>query len=647
MNERVAEELRTQLNEGLARSGLSTEQAAVRSRLGRTTVSQALNSTDRVPTARTVAALAKTFRLDEQGLLNLQQAASGEEPIAVDGLGTPISECDPLDLEVHPAGAARDAAKTLPGYVRRAHDDALAEVVAAAAAGRSGMAVLVGTSSTGKTRACWEAVQPLAAAGWRLWHPYDPTHASAALHGLARVAPRTVVWLNEAQHYLDAGEQMAAALHGLLIDSDRAPVLVLATLWPDYDKLYADRPDLGMPDPHARTRALLSGRRVEVASEFDDADRRKAERLAKAGDLLWAGVLTHDHRGRLAQHLAGAPELVRRYMEVSPTAKALLRAAMDLRRLGVGPHLPLAFLTDAAEDYLHHEDLHLLEDEDWLERALAELAKPVHGDLAPLRRVHLRRQRHCPVAEVTAPAMPPSEPSYRLADYLEQHGRRERRLFCPPLSFWDAAHEFLNDSDDLAKLGRAAQKRYRLSWAEALYLRAADNSTALTGLAEIREIFGDSDEAEALYQRAADAGDAAACERIAEIHEKTSRAPNTRASVPGIRITMDADDLAQFRLSSEFLRLSRSYEKDGKPGEAEAFYQRAADAGNVFALSQLALIREEVGDHSEAERLSILSANAGLPLALMVIRYERKTNTLWPFGLEPDGTPSSSKWMTL
>ncbi|GAA2746759.1 hypothetical protein GCM10010440_39870 [Kitasatospora cinereorecta] len=37
------------------------------------------------------------------------------------------------------------------------------------------MLVLVGSSSTSKTRACWQAVQPLATAGWRLWHPYDPT----------------------------------------------------------------------------------------------------------------------------------------------------------------------------------------------------------------------------------------------------------------------------------------------------------------------------------------------------------------------------------------------------------------------------------------------------------------------------------------
>jgi transcriptional regulator with XRE-family HTH domain len=337
VDERAAQKLRAKLNEGLARSGLTATRAATRSRLGRTTVSQALNSSGEIPTARTVAALARVLQLDEQRLLDLRKAAAGDEAGSADGPGRLISQCDPLDLEVHPAGAVRDAARVLPGYVRRRHDEELAAVVDAAVGGRSGMAVLVGSSSTGKTRACWEAVQPLAAAGWRLWHPYDPTRVEAALHGLGQVTSCTVVWLNEARHYLNAGEKMAAALHSLPTDAGRAPVLVLVTLWPDYAKACADQPLPGQPDPYARTRELLSGRRIEAVAEFDEAGLRGAERLAGAGDRLWAAVLTHDHHRRLARHLAGAPELMRRYGEVSPVAKALLHSAMDAYRLGAGP----------------------------------------------------------------------------------------------------------------------------------------------------------------------------------------------------------------------------------------------------------------------------------------------------------------------
>jgi len=42
------------------------------------------------------------------------------------------------------------------------------------------MAVLVGCSSTGKIRACWEVVH-LLPQGWRLWHPFDPTRPEAVL----------------------------------------------------------------------------------------------------------------------------------------------------------------------------------------------------------------------------------------------------------------------------------------------------------------------------------------------------------------------------------------------------------------------------------------------------------------------------------
>ena len=109
--------------------------------------------------------------------------------------------------------------------------------------------MLVGGSSTGKTRACWEALallrnqDPL----WRLWHPIDPSRPDAALRELPGIGPRTVVWLNEAQFYLDPadaglGERVAAGLRELLRDPGRAPVLVLATVWPRFWDALTTRP---------------------------------------------------------------------------------------------------------------------------------------------------------------------------------------------------------------------------------------------------------------------------------------------------------------------------------------------------------------------------------------------------------------------
>jgi hypothetical protein len=79
--------------------------------------------------------------------------------------GRPLDEVnDPFALEVHRPIQQEDpppGLPTLPAYVPREHDTALGSVVEAAAEGSSGIAVLVGGSSTGKTRACWEALQAL------------------------------------------------------------------------------------------------------------------------------------------------------------------------------------------------------------------------------------------------------------------------------------------------------------------------------------------------------------------------------------------------------------------------------------------------------------------------------------------------------
>ena len=157
--------------------------------------------------------------------------------------GWPLDEVtDPFVLEVHRPVQPEDAPPglpLLPPYVPREHDQVLGQVVRAAAGGRSGIAVLVGGSSTGKTRACWEALALLRDQDppWRLWHPIDPSRPDAALRELPGIGPRTVVWLNEAQFYLDPadaglGERVAAGLRELLRDPGRAPVLVLATMWP-------------------------------------------------------------------------------------------------------------------------------------------------------------------------------------------------------------------------------------------------------------------------------------------------------------------------------------------------------------------------------------------------------------------------------
>ncbi|MFG2870556.1 hypothetical protein [Streptomyces sp. NPDC048338] len=598
-------ELHERLEDGRARSRLTLDQLVVRAERGRTTVWKAFRE---VPSAETVAALARVLRLPADELLALRRAAAGEDVREEPGPGMPIGDCDPHALEVHPAGPDRERC-ALPGYVRRAHDAALDRVVQDAIGGHSRMAVLVGTSSTGKTRACWEAVQPLAAHGWRLWHPFDPTRAAAALDAVHRLRPRTVVWLNEAQHYLGdtrLGEEIAASIHTVLTDPERAPVLVLATLWPVYERAYRAAPTPGGPDPHTRARELLAGRTVTVPPRFDAQALSDAHALAEAGDRLLSDALVRvSDTGELTQDLAGAPELLDAFEHGTPAARALLEAAMDARRLGVGLHLPRAFLTEAALDYLADSDDDLLA-EGWDDAAYAELGRHVHGRQAPLRRVPVRPRLRPPGAAVDpgAGSSPPAGSVYRLADYLEQHGRSVRRPLCPPASFWHATHAHLSHPDELDRLAQAAGARHRLQWAHHLSRSAAErgSASALVRLAQACAEAGDHTAAEALARRAAGGGRAEALVELATIRARDGDAGGAEALL-GAAVRSGS---AMARVD---LMLRREAAGDEEGAEAEA--RRAAEAGNVRPLLLLARVRAKTGGRESAEPLFLEAAALG------------------------------------
>jgi uncharacterized protein YidB (DUF937 family) len=384
-----------------------------------------------------------------------------------------LTELDPFDLEVHRPVEVEtaEAIPVLPRYVPREHDTLLRKATGQAAGGQSQLAVVVGGSSTGKTRACWEALHSLRDRHeqWHLWHPIDPTRPDAVLAGLGDVVPHTVVWLNEAQLYLDthdeAGERVAAGLRELLRDKARGPVLVLATLWPEHWDTLTTRAE---PDRHAQARELLVGHKIDVPASFSAvalsmlaleaiSDPRLAQAAAEASD------------GQITQYLAGVPVLLDRYQQSPPGAKALVHAAMDARRLGCSVHLPLDLLAAAASGYLTGQEWDQLDDT-WLEQALAYASRLCNGIRGPLTRVRIR-DTSIENDDADSGAGPDDSPSYRLADYLDQYGRRNRRGLIPPSSFWAAAPKAR--LADLATLGVAAHNRGLLRVSAQLNKQAA------------------------------------------------------------------------------------------------------------------------------------------------------------------------------
>ncbi|MED7930432.1 hypothetical protein SMD20_39840 [Nonomuraea sp. LP-02] len=401
------------------------------------------------------------------------------------GAGWPLQQVsDPFALEVHHAIDYPPAVlPRLPAYVPRAHDRALRTVAEQAIAGTSQIAVLVGGSSTGKTRACWEVLHLLRGRDqpWRLWHPIAPARPEAILAGLHNIAPYTVVWLNEAQYYLadrERGERVAAELRELLRNPGRAPVLVLATLWPRYwDTLTSP----AEPDRHAHARQLLTGSEIPVPAAFTGADRDAlASQADKDPRLQEAATRARD--GQITQYLAGVPVLMSRYHNAPPEAAAMIAAALEARRLGCGPGLPLAFLIEAAPAYLTETAWEQLDGTRWPTEALEYLTRPcrgIPGILVPvLARPHGRRTGRPGRAAAAPSAGTEFGPLYRLADYLQQHGARHRAADTwPREDVWIAAARHALPGD-LGALGRAAQARGLYRHAAQLWKNATRHGDA-------------------------------------------------------------------------------------------------------------------------------------------------------------------------
>ncbi|MGW6958775.1 AAA family ATPase [Streptomyces chartreusis] len=482
------------------------------------------------------------------------------------------------EWEVHrPVDVAAAVPGALPLYVRRAHDETLRSVVQQAAAGTSQMVVLVGESSSGKTRACWEAVAELPA-GWRLWHPLDPSPAQALANALQEgIAPRTAIWLNELQQYVgeQAGalaEAVATGLRELLHRSTSGPVLVLGTLWPEFWSTLTAARLPGQPDAHEQARTLLEGRAVHVPAWFGAQELEDA-RTVGGHDPRLADALAHTADGRITQYMAGAPALLERYRAASPAVRAVIGTAMDAGRLGGVTLVTREFLQTAAEGYLSDDAYDAL-GEDWLEEALAYTQQPSKGVRGLLSRVRAR------------PAVGRPD-GWRLADYMDYVGRTERRYCAPPASFWQAARDHISEPHLVRALGQAAEARWRDADAAGLYQRALDLGDLRAGqyliwLWQERQRAG---EARRVQEQAVLAGDGEVLqELLEELLEQEQQAEQLVRRAAG-----HGNATAQ-------LYLARALMEDGETEEAAGWYAEVARCGDPDILRAYAEDLHDQGD---------------------------------------------------
>ncbi len=509
-----------------------------------------------------VVALARAAGLEGDGLARQLRRLSIQATL-YRPVGQMISRTDPFALEVHRAVTVdrADAAgvSPLPTYVPRKHDEILAGIVSEVVNGRSRLVMLVGDSSTGKTRACWEAIQRFPA-DWRLWNPIEPTYSEGLLNGLPDVRGRTVVWLNEVQRYLlnpsnSVNERIAAGLRALLDDPDRGPVLVIGTAWPEVwgELTWPGRrgEDEGK---NAQSRTLLTGNDLCVPNSFDGASL-EAARCSGDGRLVLAAESAKD--GEIIQYLAGGPALQERYRTAPPAARALIEAAMDARRLGHGPALPIRLLETVAEGYLTELQWDSLAD-DWFARALAYVTEPLRGACRVLTVMRPRRSR--PME---------TEPQVRLSDYLEQQGRRARSAARVPAAMWDGLLEQAKPAERLG-IAREAYGRglLRLAFRFCESADRADKHLSAALAADILHFAG----------------------RPAEALPWAAKAEESRA-----------DDLVSSLWdmggAGRMIRILRDL---GRQEEAVEWAKREAEAGDSFSLGMVEFLLDLEGRGQEA-----------------------------------------------
>ncbi|GAA1447044.1 hypothetical protein GCM10009602_35260 [Nocardiopsis tropica] len=514
-------QLGDRLDAARLKARLSKSQLAARAALSRTTVTAALNNTGAIPSKETVTALARALGLDNASLLALRERASGGKPVSGRRAGqdpapgpsvvhtvqgdvsgtvimaggevtltshprpehTPIADhavgvdhLSPAQLQVHAAVLPAPDPGGYPfltPYLPRPHDARLCESLEPALGGETSVLVmLTGGSSTGKTRALYEALHALAPRR-RLLRPATANDLLRLLAD-AQVDDQVVLWLNEAQRFFygTSAAEAAAALHQLL--HQRTGIVAVGTLWtsPYWEELTRFGTSA---DPHAQVRELLTDpatTHIPVPGHLSTHEQDQWEELATARgdrrmrDALHAGTAD---RGRVVQHLSGGPALLAAYDQgpghtFTAVEHALLTAAIDARRLGHRAPLPAALLAQAADADLDPRERPA--DPDWAQKALAALCtgRRPGGGRTDIRHTLTALHPHVSRAGVEA--------GYEPADYLDQHLRRRRADQLGSPALWQALLDHAQDPENLNSLAQAAENRGLFQHAVRLYRKA-------------------------------------------------------------------------------------------------------------------------------------------------------------------------------
>ncbi len=266
-------------------------------------------------------------------------------------------------------------------YDEREVDERLDEVIARAVAGQGSFTVLVGQAGAGKTTALARALGELPT-DWTVWIPRDPDEVVPTLSNLP---PRTVVLLHEL--HLSQGRDMLYVPF-LFLPFRSGPFLIL--------------------------------------------DEITEDGIATVPEVAGSNLV---HVPPLSSDSAVA----RRIQHAPPVARAMLRAAMDIQRLGHVPAMSFDLLMAATEVYLSKVGRHNVTRRQ-MSGAFKYACRPSAGE-PPLMLDGVSRSG-----------------TYQVVDAVLRADEHENPFVDPPTGLWPVLARHANHAS-LPSLARSAQER--------------------------------------------------------------------------------------------------------------------------------------------------------------------------------------------
>ncbi|GGR64495.1 MULTISPECIES: tetratricopeptide repeat protein [Streptomyces] len=548
-------------------------------------------------------------------------AASAAEPAR-----SLAGEADPVLLGVRRTRES-PGHDPLPPYVTRDADTAIDRALAAAAE-TGGLVLVRGDSTSGKTRAAFEAMIRVLP-DRRLLQPRR--HSSfgpcvEAARTSARRGERCVVWLDDLEHYLGPAQLDEVALRQLALSG----AVLIATMRLSEHHRRAPRATGTAKGGDAYARIDLSDPVLKAADVIDLHRKWSDGELARAGeqtDPRLREALAHHQRYGIAEYLSAGPHLWdrwrnARYAGGNPRGHALVSAAVDLARAGLGP-VPIDLIASLHTDYLADEESAMLMPEP-LDEAVAWATRDPLGVsrlLVPAGEDLWRPFEYLVDMLAQLPDPPPVPESVREA--AVRHASSVHERYSVGVSCYEAGRKdmafraFLPSAesghvDSMLYVGSILLDQNKEAAAETWWRRLAKagNTRGMLNLGVRHSRKGRRAKAEKWWRRAFEGGLPDAAARLADVHADRGEHE-------------EAERLWNLALEAEvpdaFFRFGLLAYERGDLEEARGLYARGAVRGHRECTTNLAQVFFGLGRLEEAEKLYLIAAGAGDSVAMRAL----------------------------